>query len=250
MKLSNSVLSLFFASGIVASPIVTDSVRVDRGIGGESSSDGLQARQSTSLTANEFTNGGCKDVVLVFARGTAQLGNLVSLVFNVVKYCAILSCFKGATPGLPLYNQIKSALGSSNVAVQGVNYDAVAHGTLPEGVDATAANNMATLITKVANTCPDAAIIVSGYSQGAAMVHASIKRVTATVKARINAAVTFGDTRNEQDGGTIPGISADRTLIICNDGDEVCDGTLVITAAHLQYTPRVPEAVSFMQSKV
>ncbi|KAI0156155.1 cutinase [Pestalotiopsis sp. NC0098] len=232
MKLSNSVLSLFLASGIVASPIVTDSIRVDRGIGGESSSDGLEARQSTSLTANEFTNGGCKDVVLVFARGTAQLGNL------------------GATPGLPLYNQIKSALGSSNVAVQGVNYDAVAHGTLPEGVDATAANNMATLITKVANTCPDASIIVSGYSQGAAMVHASIKRVTATVKARINAAVTFGDTRNEQDGGTIPGISADRTLIICNDGDEVCDGTLVITAAHLQYTPRVPEAVSFMQSKV
>ncbi|ETS85210.1 hypothetical protein PFICI_03235 [Pestalotiopsis fici W106-1] len=233
MKLTASFLSLLFASGVVATPISVDSLRVERGLGGdELSSDGLQARQSTSLTANEFNTGGCKDVVLVFARGTAQLGNL------------------GATPGLPLYNQIKSALGSGNVAVQGVNYDAVAHGTLPEGVDATAANNMATLITKVANNCPDAAILVSGYSQGAAMVHASIKRVTATVKARINAAVTFGDTRNEQDGGTIPGISADRTLIICNDGDEVCDGTLEITAAHLQYTPRVPEAVSFMKSKV
>lgn len=157
---------------------------------------------------------------------------------------------QGASPGLQLYNQIKTALGSSNIAVQGVNYDAVAHGTLPDGVDATAAANMATLINSVASTCPDADILLSGYSQGAAMVHASVKRLTATVKARINAAVTFGDTRNTQDAGQIPGLSADRTLIICNDGDLVCDGTLEIKAPHLQYGPRVPEAVSFLVSKV
>jgi cutinase len=150
-----------------------------------------------------------------------------------------------------LYNQIRAALGASKVAVQGVNYDAqVAHGTLPEGVDAAAAANMATLITNVASTCPSAKIVVSGYSQGAAMVHASIKRLTTAVQARVNAAVTFGDTRNQQDDGTIPGISAARTLIICNDGDLVCDGTLTITSAHLAYGPRVPEAVSFMVSKV
>ncbi|KAK6073170.1 cutinase precursor [Seiridium cupressi] len=224
MKFSMSLLSLAFVSSVIASPI-----NFDRAVDGF---EDLEARQSTSLTANEFTSDGCKSVVLIFARGTAQLGNL------------------GATPGLQLYNQIKSALGSSTVAVQGVNYDAVAHGTLPEGVDATAAANMATLITTVANTCPSAKIVLSGYSQGAAMVHASVKRVTAAVKARVNAAVTFGDTRNTQDAGTIPGISADKTLIICNDGDLVCDGTLTITAAHLAYGPRVPEAVSFIVSKV
>lgn len=126
----------------------------------------------------------------------------------------------------------------------------MAHGTLPEGVDATAANNMATLITSVANTCPDAKILLSGYSQGAAMVHASVKRITAAVAARVNGAVTFGDTRNQQDGGTIPGLSSDKVLIICADGDLVCDGTLEITSAHFSYGPRVPEAVSFFVSKV
>lgn len=125
----------------------------------------------------------------------------------------------------------------------------MAHGTLPDGVDATAAANMASLINNVASTCPSAKILLSGYSQGAAMVHASVKRLTTAVKARITAAVTFGDTRNQQDGGQIPGLSTDRTLIICNDGDLVCEGTLEIKAPHLQYGPRVPEAVSFFVSK-
>lgn len=79
MKFTASALSLLFASGIVATPVSVDSLRVDRSIAeGQLSSDGLQARQSTSLTANEFNTDGCKDVVLIFARGTAQLGNLVS----------------------------------------------------------------------------------------------------------------------------------------------------------------------------
>ncbi|KAH6647845.1 cutinase [Truncatella angustata] len=236
MRFSTSIVPLVLVTSAFSSPISVDSIVTDRTTDSFEEAvyeNGLDARQSASLTANEFTNGGCKSVVLIFARGTAQLGNL------------------GATPGLQLYNQIKSALGASTIAVQGVNYDAeTAHGTLPEGVDATAAANMATLIRTVANTCPSAKILLSGYSQGAAMVHASVKRLSTTVQARINAAVTFGDTRNEQDGGQIPGISADRTLIICNDGDLVCDGTLQITSAHLAYGSRVPEAVSFLTSKV
>lgn len=245
MKAPTSFLALALAALVVGSPVNVHLRSVEQG-----RSNDLVERQSTSLTANEFTNGGCKDVVLIFARGTAQLGNLVSKLVLDDQYCSMLTPSQGATPGLLLYNQIKSALGSGNVAVQGVNYDAVAHGTLPEGVDATAAANMATLINTVASTCPNADILLSGYSQGAAMVHASVKRLTAAVKARINAAVTFGDTRNTQDGGQIPGLSTDRTLIICNDGDLVCDGTLEITAAHLRYGPRVPEAVAFLVSKV
>ncbi|KAH8647952.1 cutinase [Xylariales sp. PMI_506] len=237
MKLSLSVLSsLFIIPYVVASPITVEVGHVGRAIDGLHSPRGdgqdLTTRQSTSLTANEFIDDGCADVVVIFARGTAQLGNL------------------GASPGLQLYNQIKAALGSSNVAVQGVNYDAVAHGTQPEGVDITAASNMAVLIARVSTTCPSASIVVSGYSQGAAMVHASIKRLSATVQARVNAAVTFGDTRNEQDGGEIPGFPTSKTLIICNSGDLVCDGTLTITAAHFEYGPKVPQAVSFIVSKV
>lgn len=135
--------------------------------------------------------------------------------------------------------------------MQGVNYDASQpHGTDPEGVDLAAAEDMATLIANVSTACPSADIVVSGYSQGAAMVHASIKRVSDTVKGHIAAAVTFGDTRNKQDGGEIPGFDTSKTLIICNSGDLVCSGSLVITTAHTTYAARVPEAIAFIESKV
>lgn len=79
MKASLPILTLALLPHVIASPIsVVGSV--DRGIGLLESvvvNDEVQKRQSTSLTANEFTNGGCKNVVLIFARGTAQLGNLV-----------------------------------------------------------------------------------------------------------------------------------------------------------------------------
>lgn len=38
----------------------------------------LETRQTVGTTANEFTSGGCKDVVLLYARGTTQAGNMVS----------------------------------------------------------------------------------------------------------------------------------------------------------------------------
>lgn len=40
----------------------------------------LEVRQSTNvgITANEFTRGGCKDVIFFFARGSTEIGNMVS----------------------------------------------------------------------------------------------------------------------------------------------------------------------------
>lgn len=42
----------------------------------------LVVRQSTRVgsTANEFKNGGCKDVVMVFARGSTEAGNMVCII--------------------------------------------------------------------------------------------------------------------------------------------------------------------------
>ena len=41
----------------------------------------LVVRQSNRVgsTANEFKNGGCKPVVMVFARGSTEVGNMVSI---------------------------------------------------------------------------------------------------------------------------------------------------------------------------
>lgn len=153
-------------------------------------------------------------------------------------------------PGEDLYTAIKASLGATRVAVQGVTYTAdLLDNLLPGGCNANEAASMTALITQVSTTCPSAKIIVSGYSLGAAMTHASIKGASTAVKARIVAAVTFGDTRNQQDGEAIPGFDAAKTLIICNTGDLVCEGTLIITSAHTDYTSTVPTAVAFMKSK-
>lgn len=65
----------------------------------------------------------------------------------------------------------------------------------------------------------------------------------------MNAAVTFGDTQNTQDDGQIPDFPINKTLIICNTGDAVCQGTLLILEPHLNYTGRAAEAVNFFVSK-
>lgn len=104
---------------------------------------------------------------------------------------------------------------------------------------------------KAANTkCPNSVVVGSGYSQGAAVIHHAIQPLSSAVIAQIAGAVTFGDTQYVQDGGRIPNYPTSDTLIICNVGDLVCDGTLIITAAHLAYVPRAPEAISFLIGKI
>jgi cutinase len=82
------------------------------------------------------------------------------------------------------------------------------------------------------------------------MVHRSIQMLPESIKDRITAAVTFGDTQTLQDGGQIQGFDATKTLILCNDGDLVCQGVLIVTDAHRNYNPRVSSAVDFIQSRV
>jgi cutinase len=154
-------------------------------------------------------------------------------------------------PGPHLSKALKSLLGDAHVAVQGVEYAAgLLQNFLPGGCDAGEASEMMRLITRVADECPSSRIVVSGYSQGAALVHRSIQNAAAAVKSRIAAAVLFGDTQREQDGGDIPGFDPAKTLIICNPYDLVCDGMLAITPAHTDYISSVGPAMSFIRRKL
>ncbi|CAJ2503388.1 Uu.00g107820.m01.CDS01 [Anthostomella pinea] len=196
-------------------------------------SGGLVPRQSGSTTANEFLDGGCRDLIFIFARGSTQAGNI------------------GDDPGPQVIAQLKVALGDTYVAAQGFDYPALLIDNLRNGgCDPADAADMLALINQAASECPDSAIAVSGYSQGAALVHASVEDATTAVKNQIVAAVTFGDTQRQQDGDQIPNFDTGKTLILCHDGDEVCDGTLIITAAHGGYDDLAPEAVDFIVSKV
>jgi cutinase len=38
----------------------------------------LEARQSTGITENEYTRSGCRQVIFFFARGSTEVGNMVS----------------------------------------------------------------------------------------------------------------------------------------------------------------------------
>ncbi|EJT73692.1 cutinase [Gaeumannomyces tritici R3-111a-1] len=190
-------------------------------------------RQTVGIEANEFKNGGCKDIVLLFARGSIQSGNM------------------GSQPGPELASALKARLNATRVAAQGVPYAAMLLTNLASsGASRTEAGEFADLIQEVAAKCPKARIVVSGYSQGAALLHLAVGGLPAAVRSRIAAAVTFGDTQNEQDGGRVPGLPAAKTLIICNKGDLVCEGELMVALPHLDYSARVPEAVAFIAARV
>ncbi|KAI0865445.1 carbohydrate esterase family 5 protein [Xylaria cubensis] len=222
MKLTTSLLFTALAATVRASPVGLDITE-----------DVVLKSRATGTTANDYLNGGCKDVIFFFARGTGQAGNV------------------GDQPGPQTADGLISALGASKVAVQGVNYAAaLLTNTLPGGCDPGEAKSFATLLSGAAQSCPSAKLVVSGYSQGAALVHAAVEQLAASARARIFAAVTYGDTQKQQDGGKIPNFDPSKTLILCNAGDLVCEGTLIITSAHLSYTSSVPSGVNFIVSKV
>ncbi|GAW15288.1 hypothetical protein ANO14919_046970 [Xylariales sp. No.14919] len=222
MKFSTSFLSVVLAAVVTASPVGLDIPE-----------DTVLSSRATGTTANDYLNGGCKSVILFFARGTTQAGNM------------------GERPGPQTADVLISALGTTKVAIQGVTYGAaLLSNLLPGGCNAAEAKDFATLLSSAATSCPSSKLVVSGYSQGAALVHAAVEQLTSSVRARIFAAVTYGDTQNQQDGGKIPNFDTSKTLILCNDGDLVCEGTLIITSAHLDYAPSVPAGVSFIISKL
>jgi cutinase len=74
----------------------------------------------------------------------------------------------------------------------------------------------------------------------------SIQALPAAIMDNIYGVVLFGFTRNLQDGGRIPNYPTSKTKVFCATGDLVCDGTLVITAAHLTYGVDAPAAASFL----
>lgn len=81
-------------------------------------------------------------------------------------------------------------------------------------------------------------------------MHRSIEGLSADVRNNIAGVVTFGDTYNVQDGGTIPSMPGEKVKVICRPDDGVCYGTLSVTAGHLAYAPDVSEAASFLQSRI
>jgi cutinase len=80
--------------------------------------------------------------------------------------------------------------GTSQLAIQGVTYPANVFGFLAGG-DAAGATTMFNLINQAATKCPSTKIVVSGYSQGAQLVHTATQRLSAAQAAKVSAGTFF-----------------------------------------------------------
>jgi len=192
----------------------------------------LTKRQYNGNTYNQLTDGtACRPISVIWARGTNGAGNVG----------------EAGSEGPSFFNALASALGGvSNLAIQGVNYSANVFGFLAGG-DAAGATSMYNLILSTSTRCPNTKIVVSGYSQGAQLVHTATQRLTAAQGQRVNAVVTFGDADRDESFGPLP---SSKTLIICHDGDNICDNGIIITPEHSNYEKDAPTAAAFVKARV
>ncbi|KAL3421566.1 Cutinase 3 [Phlyctema vagabunda] len=176
------------------------------------------------ITYNELS-GPCKEYTIIFARGTSEPGNV------------------GVIVGPPFFEALKAVVGSGNVAVQGVNdYPAEVGGFL-EGGDPGASAEMAVLIQDALNQCPNTHLVVSGYSQGGQVVHDATALLSSATAAKISSVVIFGDPDN---GTPVANVSPSKVLVICHDGDNICEGGALILLPHLTYATDAVTAAGFV----
>ena len=142
----------------------------------------VEIRQNrVGTTAKEFTQGGCRDIIMLFARGSTEVGNM------------------GTIAGPPTANGLKQNFGGDAVAVEGIDYGALlSTNFLRGGADPAGIREMKDLIGQVTSKCPDSKLVVGGYSQGAALTHRAVEDLPKAQKDNIVAAFTFGDTQNQQ----------------------------------------------------
>ncbi|PYH88759.1 cutinase [Aspergillus ellipticus CBS 707.79] len=194
----------------------------------------LQTRQF-DINSNDLESGSCKDVTLIFARGSTELGNMGSVI------------------GPPLCSSLKSKLGADKVACQGVGgqYQAgLVQNALPQNTDPGSIDAAKQMFDEANSKCPNTKIVAGGYSQGSAVIDNAVQEVSSTVRDQIKGVVLFGFTRNVQDKGQIPNYPKDQTKVYCAVGDLVCDDTLIVTAMHLTYGADAGDAANFLAQEV
>ncbi|KAF5374188.1 hypothetical protein D9758_004595 [Tetrapyrgos nigripes] len=182
---------------------------------------------------------GCADVIVIFARGTTEVAPI------------------GSTVGPALQAALGIALAPRGLSLsfRGVDYPANIAGFLaggdPQGSRTMASdswkltNKLYLKITNAINSCPNARVVSSGYSQGGQLVHNSARLLSSSIVSRISSAVIFGD---PDDGDAVAGVSSSRTLVICHNGDNICEHGVLVLPPHLNYQPDTPTAAAFIAS--
>jgi len=169
---------------------------------------------------------------MVFARGSTEPSPIGILIGP-----GLMSALSYKIPGLQQFPVYYSASLLTNVWLERTDTESI-----QKGVEA----------FNKAEAAGCKTIIAGGYSQGAAVMHNVIARkLSPATKAKIAGVALFGDTRNTQDRGHIPNFPQERSKVWCNAGDGVCDGGLVVNAAHLSYGPgTTSEAANWLVGRI
>lgn len=115
----------------------------------------------------------------------------------------------GSSVGPALAQQLTTSLGKGRVSVQGVDYTATVASNANRGSEG------GKVLAKLANDhikrCPNTKIAISGYSQGAMVVHYAVKSAGLSPNI-VSSAVVYGDPQNRESVGSLP---ASKTKVRC-----------------------------------
>ncbi|KAK5945507.1 hypothetical protein PMZ80_002712 [Knufia obscura] len=190
-------------------------------------STGGRTRYTSGSSANDVaSNTGCTPLTVIFARGTGEPGNV------------------GIISAPPMFKALIQNLGPESLTLQGVDYPASAAGNINCGSGG--GSQMATLARTIKGRCPDTKLVLSGYSQGACVVHNAVGAGGFSAS-DVDAAVLFGDPFRGAAVGSAP------VLNLCASGDTVCGGRVSGGASgsgHLSYGGDAQTAAKFIQQSV
>lgn len=142
---------------------------------------------------------------------------------------------------------------------KGVDYAADAAGIASEATGPGAGSEaMIADVQSALAKCPDTQIVLSGYSQGAMLVHNTMGALNSTAIASVKAAVTFGDPFV---GEAIKNLDSADWKSFCATGDPVCESgaasspasggtTSASTSSHIGYGADTGTAATFIKGKV
>lgn len=196
----------------------------------------LEPRDGWS-TRNDLENGSsnsCPQVIFIFARGSTEIGNMVSRPGLEKEWK--LTIPQGLSAGPSCAAGLDARFNS--VWTQGVGgaYKAgLSENFLPAGTDRASIDEAKRLFQMAHSKCPNSAIAAGGYSQGTAVVGNAISELSSAIKDQIKGVVLFGYTKNLQNGGKIANFPSAKTKVYCETLDAVCYGTLFILPAHFLY---------------
>lgn len=88
---------------------------------------------------------------------------------------------------------------------------------------------------------------LSGYSQGAQLVHLATSQLPSNTTSKISSIVLFGDPKN---GTAISGVDSKRVLTICHTEDDICKGGDDVGLGHLNYSSDAGTAAMFALSGI